>query len=572
MVDLRQGIQEAAATLGMSPVDLATIISYETGGTFNPAQPGPTTQWGQHRGLIQFGEPQAAQYGVDWNNPAGSQLGADGAIVRYFQGNGWQPGMGLLDAYSIVNAGGPGRYNASDANNGGAPGTVADKVNEQMGGHRANAERMFGAAGMDVMTGGQGGDRMATQGLLSAPQEPARRPSIWDRLEGVPILGGLADPDRRARLAIGLGGMSLNPNQMLMAMNAQGIQDRANERETTGRMNQTIAYLQSVGRDDLVALVQAGMDPGSALQASQPENLSPLEQAQLEQIQLETEQMRTAVPAGPDLPADVASLQWRAEQMGLVPGSAEYQAFIAANGASVVPPSTVEPEGATDLRVRWEALTPVKQFQQVTGAYQAAQSNAQLQTPSGDLALVYNMMNILDPGASVMEGDYRNATTNPGVIGAISSALAQAQGDGLSDEKRAEILGQIEAAYKSKWQAYTQTANQYEATATRQGYDPQATITEYRPQLPNGGSIRGNAWFDPNQVQPYAPERPATPAPSAAPAPTVMPGPNNVPPSSVAPPRFASNQTFQLKAQELGITIDELWRNVPENRRAEWLN
>jgi len=156
MVDLRQGIAEAAQTLGMSPVDLATIISYETGGTFDPTQSGPTTQWGQHRGLIQFGEPQAAQYGVNWDDPAGSQLGADGAIVRYFQSNGWQPGMGLLDAYSIVNAGGPGRYNASDANNGGAPGTVADKVNEQMGGHRANAERMFGADGtFNALAGAQ---------------------------------------------------------------------------------------------------------------------------------------------------------------------------------------------------------------------------------------------------------------------------------------------------------------------------------------------------------------------------------------------------------------------------------
>ena len=106
-------------------------------------------------------------------------------------------------------------------------------------------------------------------GLL-APQEPARRPSIWDRLEGVPILGGLADPDRRARLAVGLGGMSLNPNAMLMASNMQGIDQRAQERETMQRMNQTIAYLQSVGRDDLVALVQAGMDPGSALQESAP--------------------------------------------------------------------------------------------------------------------------------------------------------------------------------------------------------------------------------------------------------------------------------------------------------------
>lgn len=160
MTDLRSGIAATAAALGMDPIDLATIMSYETGGTMNPTQAGPTTQWGQHRGLIQFGEPQAREYGVDWNDPVGSQLGPQGAVVRYFQGNGWKPGMGLMDAYSIVNAGGPGRYNASDANNGGAPGTVADKVNNQMAGHRAKAAALFGGSPLSF-----GGDVPAAPGL-----------------------------------------------------------------------------------------------------------------------------------------------------------------------------------------------------------------------------------------------------------------------------------------------------------------------------------------------------------------------------------------------------------------------
>jgi len=142
--ELRDGIMATAQRLGMDPVDLATIISYETGGTFDPRKKGPTTQWGQHEGLIQFGQPQQREYGVNWDDPIGSQLGEGGAVERYFRKNGWQPGMGLLDAYSIVNAGGPGRYNASDANNGGAPGNVRDKVTNQMGGHRAKAMALFG--------------------------------------------------------------------------------------------------------------------------------------------------------------------------------------------------------------------------------------------------------------------------------------------------------------------------------------------------------------------------------------------------------------------------------------------
>lgn len=129
-------LHESASALEMSPEDLGTIISYETSGTFDPAKAGPTTQWGQHRGLIQFGEPQAKQYGVDWENPIQSQLGKDGAVVRYFRENGWKPGMGIEDAYSIVNAGAPGRYSASDANNGGAAGTVLDKVRTQFAPHR----------------------------------------------------------------------------------------------------------------------------------------------------------------------------------------------------------------------------------------------------------------------------------------------------------------------------------------------------------------------------------------------------------------------------------------------------
>lgn len=141
--EIVRGITETADELGMSPEDLATIISYETGGTFNPSQRGPRTQWGQHRGFIQFGEPQARQHGVDWNDPVRSQLGRDGAIVRYYRAHGWKPGMDFLDAYSVVNAGGPGLHHRIDANNGGAPGTVADKVRDQMHGHRATAQAIL---------------------------------------------------------------------------------------------------------------------------------------------------------------------------------------------------------------------------------------------------------------------------------------------------------------------------------------------------------------------------------------------------------------------------------------------
>lgn len=173
--EIRNGIIATAYAVGANPVDLATALSYETGGTFNPTISGPTTQWGTHRGLIQFGEPQAAQYGVDWSRPVKSQLGPDGAVARYLVDNGFKPGMGLLDLYSTINAGAPGKYNASDANNGGAAGTVRDKVLGQMDQHREKALALLGPmqGGPQPAPGGQKGPGLTS--LFAAPQPAKRR-------------------------------------------------------------------------------------------------------------------------------------------------------------------------------------------------------------------------------------------------------------------------------------------------------------------------------------------------------------------------------------------------------------
>lgn len=148
--ELSRGIVETAEALGVDPLDVATAVSYETAGTFDPRKKGPTTQWGQHEGLLQFGQPQQKQYGVDLSshgNALNSQLGAEGAIVKYLRNAGVEEGMGLLDIYSAINAGHVGLYDRTDENNGGASGTVKEKVENQMAGHRRNAMRILGLEG-----------------------------------------------------------------------------------------------------------------------------------------------------------------------------------------------------------------------------------------------------------------------------------------------------------------------------------------------------------------------------------------------------------------------------------------
>jgi hypothetical protein len=184
MNDLRRLILETARSIGANPLDLATAISYETGGTFDPLKRGPTTQHGQHRGLIQFGEPQAQQFGVDWNDPLNSQLGANGAVAKYFKARGFKPGMGGLDLYSTINAGSPGRYGASDANNGGAPGDVRDKWQNQMGAHRQKAAQLLNSLGQsDYPPGSLGG--------IGSPDQPGQNQPLFGSMSpGMNTFGG----------------------------------------------------------------------------------------------------------------------------------------------------------------------------------------------------------------------------------------------------------------------------------------------------------------------------------------------------------------------------------------------
>jgi hypothetical protein len=165
---------EGAKRRGLDPVDVATAISYETGGKFDPTIKGPTTQWGTHEGLIQFGDPQGEKYGVDFSSPDAAwrtQLNPEsGGVWRYLEDTGVKPGMGLPEIYSAINAGSVGRMGASDADNGGAPGTVADKV-ASMGPHREKAAQFLGGTwtpteggGATVSTSGQPGGNMFAGG------------------------------------------------------------------------------------------------------------------------------------------------------------------------------------------------------------------------------------------------------------------------------------------------------------------------------------------------------------------------------------------------------------------------
>ncbi|PSJ60743.1 hypothetical protein [Pseudaminobacter soli (ex Li et al. 2025)] len=135
--DLASNIKTLAGKIGANPRDLAAVMSFESGFRQNI--------WGGanngYYGLIQAGASERANYGI---TPGGSLSDQFAGIEKFFKARGFKPGMSGMDLYSTVNAGSPGRYNASDAMNGGTWGTVADKWNYQMSPHFAKADALLG--------------------------------------------------------------------------------------------------------------------------------------------------------------------------------------------------------------------------------------------------------------------------------------------------------------------------------------------------------------------------------------------------------------------------------------------
>tara|TARA_A100001391_G_scaffold137556_1_gene96090 strand:+ start:4550 stop:7138 length:2589 start_codon:yes stop_codon:yes gene_type:complete len=104
----RQALETAAAELGVDPIDLATIIGFETGGTYDPGVVGG--QGGNYQGLIQFGIPERQAYGVVPGMTFEEQL--LGPVVSYFKDRFAKVGMStqgatLEDLYTTVLAGNP---------------------------------------------------------------------------------------------------------------------------------------------------------------------------------------------------------------------------------------------------------------------------------------------------------------------------------------------------------------------------------------------------------------------------------------------------------------------------------
>ena len=137
----------------------------------------------------------------------------------------------------------------------------------------------------------------AARAPVAAPasMQAAQAPQASQRPRG--LLGGFFGPegrDARSRLAIGLEGLAMNPNQALIGQLQQGIETRA----TAAQKNATIEWLRSRGHDDLAAALEAGAPPQEVLAESvrRMQPADPLDAINLRKAQLELAGMENPQP------------------------------------------------------------------------------------------------------------------------------------------------------------------------------------------------------------------------------------------------------------------------------------
>lgn len=192
-------VRRTATNLGINPSDLGTAISFETGGKLDHNLWGGSG--GKHLGLIQFGPGEQAKYGVKPGMPLDEHFTA---VENYLRDRGVKPGMGMLDLYSTINAGSPGRYNASDAANGGTPGSVADKVSLQMVGHRARANSLLGEGTEAAPANAASAPPINVTPQTGAPQGPMPNGDALDAASSPAVQAGSLDI---GKLMSAIGGM-----------------------------------------------------------------------------------------------------------------------------------------------------------------------------------------------------------------------------------------------------------------------------------------------------------------------------------------------------------------------------
>ena len=290
-----------------------------------------------------------------------------------------------------------------------------------------------------------------------APQQqvPQQKPTLGSRAMGIlgAIGGGIKsrvqDPNFRDKLVIGLGGMSLNPNQILMQQAAKNIEQRQAMDLLGKQANQTAEWLKT--------------QPGGAAYA----------QLLIDNPTLKATDVIAMYKADKEKdkqPEAIRVRQAEAQALGYAPGSDEYQRYIAEGSES-----RLSFEGLADMedRVRNRLNQDLDRFGffDVREGFNTVKEFYERPSGISDYALTIAFLKILDPG-SVVRGEEVDALNRSTALApALKAQMLNAiTGEGLMTQDTRNTIAQLaQSRYAVAAQEANEIINQTRAVADNYG-------------------------------------------------------------------------------------------------------
>jgi len=236
-------------------------------------------------------------------------------------------------------------------------------------------------------------------------------------------------------------------------------------------------------------------------------------------------------------------------------------ALVDLNPGNGAPPAPVQFPGQTttpapdfdtvmDFRKEINSNPAVRNFIDISTAYNRIQSSAAVPSSAGDIALIFGFMKMLDPTSVVREGEFATAANSGGVDDTIRNLYNRVvSGERLQPEQRQQFMQQAEAIYGGQYEQFKRSMNDYAGIAQRYNIPLEDVMVDYRANQPT-----------------TEPPPPPPPPDVVAPPPSTVPPPGPQPTFAIPQPAQVSTWTdveltnFLTQSTAQGVKLPpEVW-------------
>lgn len=183
----------------------------------------------------------------------------------------------------------------------------------------------------------------------------------------------------------------------------------------------------------------------------------------------------------------------------------------------VTPERAGGPEVSHEIRgdehkLRQQFLSQSDEYIKVRDAYGRLQSSAQVESAASDMAIIFNIMKMYDPGSVVRETEFATAQNAAGIPDRVRAQWNRLiSGERLAPTQRADFLNVGQRLFTEQNERFKQTRSEFERIAAASGLDPRRVLVDIERR--SDGSV--------------PPSGPKPPAPAVAPG-VVPPKPEDV--------------------------------------------